>query len=43
MPMKNFTPEEARPSELTLSIIRHIAHVYRVAKTNGKENVCCTS
>lgn len=33
--MKLFTPEETVPSELTLDIIRKIAHMYRVGKNNN--------
>lgn len=33
--MKIFTLEEAVPSELTLEIIRKIAHTYRVGKDNN--------
>ena len=29
MPMKHFTPEEFKPSALSLEIIRQIAHNYR--------------
>ena len=39
--MKNFTLEEAVPSELTLDIIRKIAHTYRVGKENTMSlNIC---
>lgn len=31
LPMKYFTLEEAVPSEMTLNIIRQIAHAYRAA------------
>lgn len=42
--MKNFTPtDEARPSEMTLSIIRHIAHIYRVTKNSGSDKACYAS
>ena len=40
--MKHFTPQDIKPSETTLSIIRQIAYTYRVAKTAGaKGNVYC--
>ena len=35
MPMKHFTPEDIKPSEKTLNIIRQIAYTYRVAKGPG--------
>ena len=35
--MKIFTPDEARPSELTLNIIRQIAYAYRVMKSDGQD------
>ena len=34
-PMMHFTLEEFSPSETTLSLIRHIAHNYRVLRTNS--------
>lgn len=34
MPMKQFTLQDATPSELTLHIIREIAHSYRVDSGN---------
>lgn len=36
MPMQYFTPEETRPSEQTLNIIRQIAYSCRSIKLNGK-------
>lgn len=39
--MKHFTQEEMKPSELTLSIIRQIAHTYRVIKETGQPNTLC--
>ena len=41
--MKYFTPDEARPSEKTLSIIRQIAYTYRVMKRDGRDEVYCAS
>lgn len=38
--MKNFTPEEIKPSERTLGIIRQMAYTYRVAKVQSR-NVPC--
>ena len=39
--MKYFTLEESAPSEMTLEIIRKIAHTYRVSKNNGNTlNFC---
>lgn len=32
--MKYFTREESAPSEMTLEIIRKIAHTYRVSKNS---------
>ena len=34
LPMKHFTPEEFKPSALSLEIIRQIAHSYRRPVTN---------
>lgn len=34
MSMKNFTPEELKPSESTLLFIKQLAHTYRVVKNN---------
>ncbi len=39
--MKLFTPEELKPSEKTLNIIRQIAYTYRVIKINGKMKSYC--
>ncbi|MGP1467657.1 hypothetical protein [Prevotella koreensis] len=39
--MKFFTPEEMKPSEQTLKLIRQIAYTYRVFKNNGKSQVYC--
>lgn len=39
--MKYFTPEDIKPSEQTLNIIRQIAYTYRVVKTTGKVDACC--
>ncbi len=36
-----FTPEEMKPSEKTLNIIRQIAYTYRVMKVNGKLEAYC--
>ncbi len=36
-----FTPEELKPSEKTLNIIRQIAYTYRVIKINGKMQTLC--
>ncbi|WP_314696288.1 hypothetical protein [uncultured Prevotella sp.] len=36
-----FTPEEIKPSEKTLNIIRQIAYTYRVIKINGKVQTYC--
>ncbi len=41
--MKIFTPDEARPSELTLSVIRQIAYAYRVIKSDGQDEVYMTN
>lgn len=41
MPMEFFTPEEMRPSEQTLKLIRQIAYTYRVFKNSGKPQVFC--
>lgn len=39
--MKYFTPEDFKPSEKTLNIIRQIAHTYRAIKDNGSKEVLC--
>ncbi|MDD6438368.1 MAG: hypothetical protein PUG09_09955 [Prevotella sp.] len=39
--MKYFTPEEAKPSEATLNIIRQIAYTYRTFKIKGTTKVYC--
>ena len=39
--MKYFTHDENGPSETTLSIIRHIAHTYRVLKGGGDAMPLC--
>ena len=41
LPMQYFTPDEIRPSERTLNIIRQIAYTYRVMKSNGKPMAFC--
>lgn len=37
MPMKFFTQEENKPSEITLHIIRQIAYTYRMDKAKGQD------
>lgn len=40
--MKHFTPEDTKPSEQTLRIIRQIAYTYRMAKgTGGQTGTYC--
>lgn len=39
--MKIFTPEEMKPSEKTLALIRQIAYTYRVIKLNGRNETFC--
>jgi hypothetical protein len=39
--MKYFTPEEMKPSEQTLNLIRQIAYTYRVVKINGRNESYC--
>ncbi|SET10287.1 hypothetical protein [Prevotella sp. kh1p2] len=39
--MKYFTPEEMKPSEQTLNLIRQIAHTYRVVNINGRNESYC--
>ncbi len=42
MPMKHFTPEDIKPSDATLNIIRQIAYTYRAVKgSNGKAAAYC--
>ncbi|WP_456000972.1 hypothetical protein [Prevotella sp.] len=36
-----FTPEELKPSEKTLALIRQIAYTYRTFKMNGKIKSYC--
>ena len=36
-----FTPEELKPSEKTLALIRQIAYTYRALKINGKMKPYC--
>lgn len=40
-PMMQFTQEEARPSEMTLYIIRQIAHSYRLINNKGRYEAYC--
>ena len=40
MPMNYFTPEETKPSENTLNMIRQIAYSYHAIRS-GKINVYC--
>ena len=37
--MKHFTPEEFKPSALSLEIIRQIAHSYR-SQNNPQTTIC---
>ena len=37
MPMKFFTQEENKPSEITLHIIRQIAYTYRMDKAKAQD------
>ena len=39
--MQNFTPEEMKPSEHVLNMIRQIAYTYRVLNINGKNEAYC--
>jgi hypothetical protein len=39
--MQKFTPEELRPSEKTLQLIRQIAYTYRVLRNSGHPQVYC--
>jgi hypothetical protein len=39
--MKHFTPDELRPSDKTLNLIRQIAYTYRVMKLNGQNEGYC--
>ena len=41
LPMNIFTPEEIKPSEKTLAIIRQLAYTYRVIKINGRKQSFC--
>ena len=41
VPMKYFTPEDMKPSEQTLNLIRQIAYTYKVFKNSGKPQVYC--
>lgn len=37
--MQNFTPEEIRPSEFSLNLIRQVAHCFTDAKHHNKLNI----
>ena len=37
--MKHFTPEDLKPSEMTLNIIRQIAYTYRVMNKRTQRGV----
>jgi len=39
--MTHYTPEEVKPSENTLSIIRQIARAYYAIKKNGRNGSYC--
>lgn len=39
--MQKFTPEELKPSEKTLHLIRQIAYTYRVLRSNGRPQAYC--
>ncbi|WP_262498692.1 hypothetical protein [Segatella albensis] len=39
--MKYFTPEEMKPSEKTLELIRRIARTCNLMKKSGKDGVLC--
>ena len=39
--MKYFTPEELKPSEKTLNMIRQIAHCYKSIQVNGQRYIVC--
>lgn len=39
--MKYFTPEDLKPKESTLTLIRQIAYTYQAMRMNSKlENIC---
>ena len=40
VPMKHFTPEEFKPSALSLEIIRQIAYSYRPVKNPQTPDYC---
>ncbi len=40
-PMKYFTPEELKPSEKTLNMIRQIAHCCKSIQVNGQRYTIC--
>jgi len=39
--MKNFTPEDYQPSEITLQVIRTIAHCYPSPNMSEEEQNLC--
>lgn len=41
LPMKYFTQEEARPSDLSLNIVRQFAYAYNALKTRGQTGMYC--
>ncbi len=43
LPMTHFTPNELKPSEKTLRLIRQIAYSYQVLKNADKPCPCCMS
>ena len=43
LPMTHFTPNELKPSEKTLRLIRQIAYSYQVLKNADKPCACCMS
>lgn len=39
--MKYFTPEELKPSETTLNLLRQLARTYRVVDIDNKKTSYC--
>lgn len=39
--MKYFTPEELKPSEVTLNLLRQLARTYRVVDIDNKKTCYC--
>ncbi len=43
MPMDFFTQEDTKPSEKTLSLIRQVAHTFRIKVRNSSLDLYCVN